>query len=302
MSAIRRFACLLVLGLGLAGQAFAQAPARKPVVAVVTIKDPTSSGQADTLKTMMQTAVTETGKFRVIERDFGELDAEQALARSRRVTTDRPGRSGGYEGVDFLIYGTITSASGGRETDEGANAGRVLLGSVFGVPLGGGCNKAVATVAVDVKIVDTLTGEAKFAKQITERASSGTACGGAANLDLTSLIRNVANETATGLAITMYPIKVAAVLPDGVFMLNYGEGALSVGTILAIYGQGIPIPDPDTGVMLTTEGAEVGRVRVTEVTTRFSKAMPITPFASTPPAGAVARVLADQSGKNGKKH
>jgi hypothetical protein len=288
---------ILTLGVGSRATAQATSPARKPIVAVATITDNSNSGQAEALKTMIQTAVTGTGKFRIIERDFAQLDSEQALARSGRVTTNRPQRSGGYEGVDFIVYGTLTAASGGREGDSGADMGRAMAQAMFGVPLGGNggaCNKAVATIAVDVKIVDTVTGEVKFAKQLTERASSGTTCSGTANLDLTSTIRSIANQIATGLTITMYPIKVAAVQSDGVFVLNYGEGALTVGAVLGVYDEGPKILDPDTGAVLTSEGSELGRIRVTEVTTRFSKALPVSPFATTPPNGTIVRVVADQ--------
>jgi curli biogenesis system outer membrane secretion channel CsgG len=270
------------------------AQVRKPVVAVSRIDDPGSTGQADALKTMIQTAVTGTGKFRIIERDFGQLDTEQQLARSGRVTTNRPGRSGGYEGVDFLVYGSITSTNGGRQSDVGANAGGALLGRMTGLSLGiGNCNKAVATFAVDVKIVDTVTGEVKFAKQLTQRSASGTSCGGAASLDTTTIMRGIANQIAMGLAITMYPVKVAAVQPDGVFILNYGEGALTVGTVMGVFDKGQEIRDPDTGAVMTSEGAELGRIRVTEVNTRFSKAEPLTAFAIPPAPGAVARILND---------
>lgn len=291
----------LVSGVGQQANAQSPGPVRKPIVAVQRINDPTNSGQADTLKTMIQTAVVGTGKFRTIERDFGQLDTEQALARSGRTTTNRPARSGGYEGADFIIYGTITTASRDRQGDSGAEIGRAMVGQFLGVNMGGGnCNKAMASFAVDVKIVDTVTGEVKFAHPLTSRSVSSTTCSGDASIDLVPVLRDIANQTAMGLTITMYPIKVAAVQADGVFILNYGEGALSVGTVLGVYGQGAAIIDPDTGAVLTSEGAELGRIQVTEVTTRFSKAVPLSPFASAPPTGAVARVLADQSGSKKK--
>lgn len=270
---------------------WAQGEVSKPVVAVAKFGDPTNSGQSQTLKIMVETAITETGKFRIIERDFSALDAEQNLARAGRVTTNRPGKSGGFEGVDYVVYGTITSTSGGEVGDSGADTGRALMGGLLGVSLGGGCRKSVAIVAVDVKIVNTVTGEIRFAKQITERAEGATSCSGSNGFDTTSLMRGVANQTASGLTITMFPIKVASVQADGTFVLNYGSGTLAPGTVLVIYDQGEAIVDPDTGAVLTSEGVEVGQVEVTEVTTRFSRARPLTPFSLTPPNGSVARVL-----------
>lgn len=283
------YAVAALMGLN-HGVAFAQS-VRKPVVAVTHMKDIARTGQGPALETMIQTSITQTGKFRVIERDFGELDSEQALARSGKVTTNTPGRTGGYEGVDFIVYGTITSASGGRQSDEGGNVGRAIFGHMIGVGLGGDCKKTVSTLAVDIKIVEHNTGEVKFAKQLTQRAASKTSCSGDSSLDLTSLLRDVANQTAMGLTTTMYPMKVAGVQGDGTFVLNYGEGALTPGLTLAVLGQGqgAGFVDPDTGVKLVSDETLLGLIRVSEVETRFSKAVPVSTFAAPPPAGSIVR-------------
>ena len=83
----------------------------KPVVAIYEMTDLAKTGMSDTFSTMISTAITTTQKFRVIERRFAVLDREQANARGGRVTTNQPGKTGGFEGADFLIYGSITTVS-----------------------------------------------------------------------------------------------------------------------------------------------------------------------------------------------
>lgn len=300
----RRLLTLLALmGLAAADPALAQQAAapRKPVVAVTAFKDQGRSGQAEALRTMIQTAVTETGKFRIIERDFEQLDAEQELARAGRVTTNRPGRSGGYEGVDYIIYGTITAASGGRQSDIAANAGIGMIRAMTGLSIpAGDCNRMATSLAVDIKIVNAVTGEIAFAQQVTRRAESAVSCGGDANLDLPAVMRDIANQIAAKLTLTMYPVKVAGVQPDGIFVLTYGEGVLRVGDVLGVYMDGPGIVDPDTKVVLTRSSSEIGRIRVREVQTRFSMAEPLTAFAAPPPPGSVVRLLPPEPPRSGR--
>jgi len=97
------------------------------VVAVRQIEDLAGTGQSEPFTAMIQAAVAQTGRFRVMERDFDQLLGEQQDANNGLVTTNTPGRTGGFEGADFLIYGTITAASSGREADEGAQLGNRLL-------------------------------------------------------------------------------------------------------------------------------------------------------------------------------
>lgn len=281
---------LLLAAAGLLVASGAAQAQEKPIVAVRQIDDLAGTGQAEPFTAMVQSAVAQTGRFRVMERNFGALLSEQQEANAGLVTTNTPGRSGGFEGADFLIYGTITSASSGRQADEGASIGRSLAGSMFGVSLGGtDCARSTATLAVDVKVVDGASGEIRFAKSLTQTSQTATSCSGDSALDSTNLLRSVADQIASGLVTTVYPIQVATVQADGTFVLNYGESALASGMILAVYGPSETIPDPATGAMMTIDGAKLGFIEVTDVTPRFSRATALGSFAATPSAGAIVR-------------
>lgn len=292
---------LALLGVAPIAPATAQ---KVPVVTVRQMQDMANTGQAQAFSQMIQSAVAQTGKFRVIESNFADLRDQQELGNSGMVTTNRPGKRGGFEGADFLIYGTITSGATSRQTDSGADMGRGFASRMLGVNLGGGgCSKATATLAVDVKIVDGATGEIRFTKNINQTTVGRTSCSGDAQLDMVSMLRGAANQIASGLVTTIYPIKVAAVQPDGSLVLNYGEGTVVPGMLLAVYGQGQTITDPDSGRVLTSEGAQIGLVRVTEVMTRFSKARPEGAFAQQPQIGQIVRVAPAPvpTGKKGRR-
>ena len=121
----------VALAVVLPAQASAQ-PRGKPIVAIYKMDDVANSGQAAAFSTMIETAIAQTSKFRVIERErLNTLVGEQARAKSGLVTTNRPGRIGGFEGADYLIYGSITSVSASNKTNIGAS----LIGGYDGADI-----------------------------------------------------------------------------------------------------------------------------------------------------------------------
>lgn len=275
----------VALTLGAVVPVSVQAQAAKPVVAVVRIDDLTSSGQADTLSTMIESAVAGTGRFRLIERQqLGKLVGEQARARGGVVTTNTPGRTGGFEGVDYLIYGTITSLSAKSASDIGSNLMSGLLGNK-----NANCTATSATLALDVKITDADSGEIKYVTRINETQKAQASCEGKSNIDAALLMRSASEKVAGGLVTSIYPIQVAAVQADGTVVLNYGEGAVQPGAVMAVYVRGQEIRDPTTGEVLGSDEAKLGLIRITALTGRTSRAALTAPFSSAIPVGALVR-------------
>ena len=97
---------------------------RKPVVSINDIQDLARTGQSAELRQMIETTIVNTGKFRIMERgDQGTsvLLKEQQGAKAGLYTSNTPGKVGGFEGVDFMVYGTITTG----ESDDAARYRRV---------------------------------------------------------------------------------------------------------------------------------------------------------------------------------
>jgi len=72
-------------------------------------------------------------------------------------------------------------------------------------------------------------------------------------------------------------------------MVNYGKGYLDKGDVLDVFSQGEQIVDPDTGEVLGSEEEKVGRIKITDVQAKFSKAKLVTGEASVLEKGMICR-------------
>ena len=258
----------------------------KPTVGIAEMTDLAQTGQTDTFVAMLETAIVSSGKFNIIERSqLATLLKEQGRAANGLVRTKRPGQTGGFEAVDYLVYGSITSVSA---------VNRSSITSMFeGMlePNSGNqaCRKTRVRMEVDIKITDTNTGQISYADRISQIQDSATFCGPGQQVDRSELFRNSADAIATGLVTAIYPIQLAAAQSDNSFILNFGRGAVEVGDFLMFYGESSTIPDPSGNGTITIDGAEIGAIQVIDVQNSFSRAVQVTKFCSTPPIGAIAR-------------
>lgn len=272
----------------------AWAQAGKPIVAIYQMDDLAKSGQAETFSAMIETAISQTQKFRVMERSrMAKLLSEQGKARSGLVTSNSPRRTGGFEGVDYLIYGSITSITVQKKQDIAAS----LLGGVLSGKGNSSCAATLAVLGADIKITDSDTGEVRYVTRIDQEAKSGASCDGSTNVDVSALLRGAADSIATGLVTAVYPVQVAAIQPDGTMILNYGSSSLFQGQVLKLFQKGEPILDPATGAVLASNDFELGMIVVTDVTPQISRARAVTPFAAAPTIGAIARPVSDAEAK-----
>lgn len=280
---------------------------RKPVVSINDIDDLANTGQGAVLRQMIETTIVNTGKFRIMERgDQGTavLLKEQQGAKAGLYTSNTPGKIGGFEGVDFMVYGTITTGQATTQHDTGASMGMTIGGGFadrLGVPgLGGAmransnCNSSSASLQVDIRITDGRTGEERYAKQVTKTEQGQTVCGGRSSVDVSGLLRVASQSVSMGLVTIMYPVKVVDVDADGQVLLNYGEGLLAAGDVFALFQQGREIRDPDTGAVLGNSEKFLGLVKISEVMPKMSKATMLTAFPVAPAVGSIARAATPQ--------
>lgn len=278
----------------------------------------TDTHRAVELSAMIETAIEQTAKFHVIERaQMGKLVTEQNAANSGMVTTNTPGKTGGFEGADFLIYGSITSI--GRKVEN--NMGATLMGSLLtprpGYVVNNGkhstfvqtgpapavnCSNTFVTLGMDIQIVSASTGEVRYVKHLDETAKSETACNQQAQIDTQALFQSAAQHIASGLVQSIYPIQVAAVQSDGQIVVNYGEGTLTVGQVLGLYAKGAAIKDPATGEVISQDETQLGYARVESVTGRVSRLVPVSPMSAPPPIGTIARLATPEELQALKDH
>ena len=251
---IKKFG-LLLLFIVLSGNIFAN----KPVVGIGEITS-NVGGNPQTFQTMLETAISQTNKFELMERSrMDDLLGEQAL--SAGGLTQGSGEIGGLSGIDYLVYGSITKL--------GTKSDAVAFG---GIAAGG----QKAEMSVDIRIVDTSTGSIRISKTVQKQASSGggfamegLAIGGEEADPLGEVQRLTANAVAALLAMEIFPIKVINV-SKGQAYVNYGPPSVEKGMYLQIIELGEGFMDPDTGEMLGQDETYIGAIKITDVKSKFS--------------------------------
>lgn len=151
-----------------------------------------NSQVASELSDMLASELVSTNAFSVLERK--EIDAvlnEQDLSASGRVSNKTKVQMKKLKGAQYLIAGSVSA----YEEDVAGQKGGVRF---KGLSLGGGKNKAY--IAVDMKVIDTETGEIVDARTI-EANAKGSALGAGLSLRNFSVGGESYKKTPTGKAI-----------------------------------------------------------------------------------------------------
>jgi len=142
----------------------------RPVVAVSEFKNETqanwwSSDVARDLAGMLTNELQSTEKFKVVERhNLNAVLDEQDLAESGRVSKSTGAKLGKMTGAQYVIVATVTAFdSKTRETGGGL--------SFRGISVGGKSEEAY--LAIDLRVIDTTTGEVEFSRTVEGRATGG---------------------------------------------------------------------------------------------------------------------------------
>jgi curli biogenesis system outer membrane secretion channel CsgG len=224
------------------------------------------SGVAD----MLATALVKSGKFAVIERqELDKLVEEQKLGESGLVTAQTAPKVGQLLGAELFVVGAVTEC-GTKESNIGGGV------SVFG----GGLKTKKARTVVDIRLINTSTGEiiASEAEEGTE-STTGVAVryenmdfnnqDSWDNTDIGKATREAVNKTIDLISNNMEKIpwsgKIIKVNTDGTVLMKPGsEGNVATGMVFYVVRKGEDIKDPDTGLSLGAEESKVGKVKATE--------------------------------------
>jgi curli biogenesis system outer membrane secretion channel CsgG len=157
--------CSMVIGIG--SQTLA---AEKPRLGVLRFTNDTqarwwSANVGRDLQDMLASELVSTKSFQVLERK--ELDAvlgEQDLGASGRVDKRTAAKIGKVKGAKYLVASTVSAF---EESTSGRGGGF----GIGGISIGG--KKEKAYMAVDLKIIDTDTGEIVDARSVEATSESG---------------------------------------------------------------------------------------------------------------------------------
>lgn len=257
----------------------------KKRVAVFTFEDKTDQSYhwwdgrqpGDGMADMLTTALVKSGQYTVMERqEMSRLLQEQQLGQSGIVTEQSAAEIGKMLGVELAIVGSVTEF-GHTKKDMGIK----VKGFGFGT------KSQKATVAVDVRLVNTSSGEIIAAESVRkEKSSSGI------RLDTPDGRFNNANQfdnslvgKATRAAIDEivelidaqssdmpWQGKIIKVSGPAVYIKPGSDGGVQIGDTFAVYSAGEELIDPDTGLSLGSEEQKVGTIEITQVREQFAKA------------------------------
>lgn len=276
------FTCLLLcalflLQLSTLGRTQTSEPTKrlKRRVAVFDFQDKTAhhyhwwSGQpvGEGMAEMLVTALVKTGNYRVFERkEMESLLKEQSLGMAGIVTPESAAQAGKMLGVELAIIGAVTEFG----YTEGGVGGRVK-------GIGVGVKTTKATVAIDVRFVNTTTGEILAAETVRkERSSKGL---GVDTQELRFDNRDKFDESLVGKATrdaidalvelieksaANVPWQAKIIKANGSVFINAGaEAGVQNGDVFVVYRKGEELVDPDTGLSLGTVDQKIGKIRVT---------------------------------------
>ncbi len=134
----------------------------KPTVGVAEFTNETSAawwygGAGHDLAGMLTNELSSTEKFRIVERaKLSHVLDEQDLAAAGRVNQKTAAKVGKLTGAKYLVMGNVSAYGGGL--------------SFRGISVGG--KKEDAYIAVDLRVVDTTTGEVEFTRTVEARSGS----------------------------------------------------------------------------------------------------------------------------------
>ncbi|GAB4181737.1 MAG: hypothetical protein Kow00108_18500 [Calditrichia bacterium] len=218
---------------------------------------------------MLTTALVKSGKYTVIERqELEKIMQEQRLGQSGLVTPQTAAEVGKLLGVELAVMGAVTEF--GYSQDK---KGLSFKG------IGGGVKTMKATVAVDVRLVNTSTGEIIAAENVRkEKKSRGVSFH---NQKINFKDQKDFDESIVGKA-TRDAIETIVKLIDeqmksipwsgrvimeknGEVYVNAGsETGLEVGDKLEVFRPGEELIDPETGLNLGTTESKIGVIEISQ--------------------------------------
>jgi curli biogenesis system outer membrane secretion channel CsgG len=196
---------LFGLTLWIASESFAQG---KPRLGVLRFTNNTRAGwwsgtAGQDLQDMLAAELVSMGSFQVLERK--ELEAvltEQDMGASGRVEAKTAAKIGKLKGAKYLVAGTVSAFEEGTSGKGGGI-------SAFGLSVGG--SKARAYMAVDLKIIDTTTGEIADARTVEATSESSSQRVGV-SVPFVSTGMQKEEKTPTGKAIRACIMEIAEYL------------------------------------------------------------------------------------------
>ena len=242
------------------------------------------------LSAQLATALADTGRFIILERaDLPSVLREQEMGLQKVTTAETSARAGQILGAQLLIRGAVT------EFEQNAGGGGVRLGVGSGL-LGGGVGekKTHGIVGMDVRLVDTTSGQVLLSRRAEAKISSTSVAADASasvvnltgesfqNTVLGQATRSAIEQAVAFIVATMDKVpwtgRVVEAAEGDVYVNAGSTAGLLAGDVLHVSAVVREMTDPATGAVLKVVEQPLGDVEVVTVEEAVSLAKASTPF------------------------
>ena len=232
----------------------------------------------DAMAEMLTTELIKTDRFVVVERQaLQDVVGEQELGQTGLVRKETASKVGQILGAQIIVRGVVSEF---EENESGVGGGI----SFRGIRLGGKGSNAL--VAVDIRLIDTATGQVLQSHNASGKASSTSVGLGLTRGDVdfaSEAFRNAPIGQATRQAIqeairfiiarmekVPFAAKVVKAEGNRIFINAGSSMNIREGDRFNAYTVGEEFVDPDTGLSLGADEKFAGTVDVTEVLEKYS--------------------------------
>lgn len=234
----------------------ASAASKRLKIAVLPFRlssdDKTANEFEQSVRSQVIDALSQSGKVAVLDRDYTQEDQnELAQLQTEDFSKDEASKLGNKLGADYIIVGTVFKAAATQDSMYMAAVGQRVYGATH------------ADAQLTFRLIEAATGVIQL---------SGTLNGSqyaASTLDIVA--KAEATDLTNRILASLYPLRVESIA-DGVFYLGKGGDSIHVGDEFRVLRQGSPILDTDTHEVIGYSEKELGKIVVTEVETKLSKA------------------------------
>lgn len=243
---------------------------------------------ADKLAQRLTTALTQTNKFAVLDRQHIQeyLHEQNILFYSAPI--EEQARIGEALGADLMLVGTITEA--GLRIKQTTNP---AIAHTF--------KEYRADFAFDYRLIVAASRQVKFSDSVrlrleTDDVKKLVSKWQPSDLDLTELVDNLiaaaALEVTDNISDKLYPPRIASINADGSVIIDQGGSRFAVGTLLDVVRPDKQITDSDTRESLGATEVLIATIRIDKVAPDISYAAVVSGDPSKLSLGLICRLKA----------
>lgn len=232
----------------------------------------------DAMAEMLTTELIKTGRFIVVERQaLQDMLGEQEMGQAGIIKKETAAKVGQVLGAQIIVRGVVSEF---QQNESGGGGGIGIGGFGFGL------RSSNAHVAVDIRLIDSTTGQVLQSHNAAGKAESSGVGVSAISRDVNfnaASFRNAPIGQATRQAISnavSFIIATMEKVPFSAKVIKFDKGKVYInagssmnihsGLNFSVYSVGEDIVDPDTGLTLGADEKLIGTVEVQDVQEKYS--------------------------------